>query len=313
MLIAAASQSFLDDCRARALSAKTQSRYLSDLDSLRRFLATRAMDRLEQCSVETLRAYFCWLLSRANRTRKGTQLSPFTVAGMYRSVKTFFMFCHTEHYINFNPMTHVRSIKLPKRLVPRLSEEQVTQLIGLLEHTESPERNLAYFFLLVDSGLRRGEALGLKLSDVDLTKGWAKVIGKGNKERVVPLGSTTCDVLRGYLASRMQHNGCDRMFVCEDGSPWQADGVRSLFKRLRKKMDVQRLYPHLLRHTFAKLFLLRSHDAKALQTILGHARASTTLDLYVDYSASDLTKIHRRYSPVDHLVGSRQRRKTKTR
>ncbi len=300
-------QSFLDDVLARGLSPKTFSRYRADLSNLSRFLAQRAARDSATVQAPDLRAYFADLQTRPNERHRGQKLSPFTVDTVYRSSKTFFTWCEREGLVAANPMQRLKKVKTPKRRVPRLSERQVGQLLNALKCTQSPTRNFAVVSLLVDSGVRRGELVGLTLADLDLKEGSVRVIGKGDKERCVPLGRAALASLKAWLRVRPP-SGWDRVFLNPDGSPFQADGVRSLLNRLRRRLGLARLYPHLLRHTFATLYLARVHDPKSLQQILGHSRASTTLDLYVEYEWSDLKKIHRVGSPVDSIMRKRRRR-----
>lgn len=301
MLLSLAQSQFLKHCAVRDLSPKTRLRYQHDLDRLSRFLSHRELLYLEEASTETLRDFFAQLLTRDNQNHRGRKLSPFTVEGIHRSIHTFFQFCYTERYITSNPMDRVPKNKLPKRLVPRLSEDQVAELLQAVRHTQSPQRNMALVALLIDSGLRRGEALAIKLEDVNLTEEKVTVLGKGQKEREIPLGKASTRALRTWLKIRPNSNGYENVFVKKDGTPFQAEGLRSLLNRIKRHLGLKRLYPHLLRHSFAKLFLLYVHDAKALQQVLGHSRASTTLDLYVHYDFNDLKKIYRRGSPLDAI------------
>jgi len=291
---------FLQDVIARGLSRATWRRYHDDLLMMAGFLKDQGRCALDTVTADDLRAYLAHLISQPNSRHSGRTLSLFTVEGRYRSAKAFFNWCTTDELIKRNPMLHVRRPKLPKRLVARLSEDQVQRLLDLVEQTQSPQRNMALILLLVGSGLRRGEVLGLRVSDVDFREGKVTVIGKGNKQREVPFGAATERALRLWFLARPPSDG-DRVFINADGTPFEADGVRSIFLRLGRKLGVPRLYPHLLRHTFAKLYLKRA-DAKSLQQILGHAKASTTLDLYVHFEFDDLRQIYNRASPIDALA-----------
>ncbi len=293
-------QSFLNDAVARDLSPKTYHRYQSDLTDLARFFQQRSVATLEQVTADLLRAYFADLQARTNSRRPDQKLSPFTIEGMYRSIKTFFRWCEWEEYLPANPMRRVRRNKLPSRMVPRLSEEQIMALLREVEKTVSPERNLALILLMVDSGLRRGEVLGLKLEDVHLDERRIRVFGKGRKERNVPLGDGSVRALEEYLVIRSSAFS-DRVFLSDEGTPFKPAGLKSLLDRLQAKLGLQKLYPHLLRHTFAEMYLKRVRDVKSLQQILGHTKASTTLDLYVEHDFAELLRMHKLGSPVDGM------------
>lgn len=179
-------------------------------------------------------------------------------------------------------MQRVRRPRVPKVLVDRLDDHQVEQALHLIERTKNPERNLALLLLMVYSGLRRGEVIGLRIDDVDLEEGSVVVLGKGRKMRRVPINVATVHALADWLSKRPPVGG-ELVFVNRDGTPFEKDAVQSLFTRLRRQLGLPRLYPHLLRHTFAAIYLKRVRDFKSLQKILGHARASTTLDIYADF------------------------------
>ncbi|CAG0962156.1 Tyrosine recombinase XerC [Anaerolineae bacterium] len=307
MLFVNARERFLLDCKARALSPNTIERYTNDLSTLERFISIRNVFHLEEITPDLLREFVAHLLARRHRYRADSPISPFTVDGIYRSCRTFFVFCAREDFLQINPMERVRHIKLPQRLVPRLSEDQVYQLIKEVEKTKLPKRNLAMILLLADSGLRRSEMLNLAVDDVHLDEGYVRVVGKGNKQREVPIGKAARKAIRIWLKAR-PYSKTQSVFVNSDGTPFRKNGLGSLFRRLRKYLGLKRLYPHLLRHTFAKMYLRRSHDHKALQNVLGHSRSSTTLDLYVDYDIEDLKEIHRFASPVDAILKSKRKR-----
>ena len=300
MELARAVQAFLNDAVARDLSPKTHQRYQSDLADLTRFLQVRSVTALDQVTADLLRAYFADLQNRVNSRRPDQRLSPFTIEGMYRSIKTFFRWCEWEEYLLANPMRRVRRNKLPDHIVPRLSEGQVGMLLNEVEKTLAPQRNLALILLMVDSGLRRGEALDLKLDDVFLDEQRVRVFGKCRKERDVPLGDASTRALGEWLAVR-PFSLSDKVFLTDEGTPFQPAGVQSLFARLQARLRLPRLYPHLLRHTFAEIYLKHVRDVKSLQQILGHSKASTTLDLYVAHNFDDLLKMHRIGSPVDTI------------
>jgi len=293
-------KSFLNDVTARDLSPKTHQRYQADLEDLQDFCRQRSIAALDQVTADLLRSYFAELQTRPNGRRPSQKLSPFTIEGMYRTVKTFFRWCEWEEYLPANPMRRVRRNKLPAHMVPRLSEEQVGMLLNEVEKTLSPQRNLALILLMVDSGLRRGEVLDLKLDDVYLAEQRVRVFGKGRKERDVPLGDASRRALGEWLAAR-PFSLSDKVFLTDEGTPFQPAGVQSLFARLQARLRVPRLYPHLLRHTFAEIYLKHVRDVKSLQQILGHSKASTTLDLYVEHNFDDLLRMHRIGSPVDGI------------
>ena len=265
-----------------------------------RFLQPHSITALEQVTADLLRLYMTDLQTRSNQSRPDEKLSPFTIEGRYRSIKTFFRWCEWEEYLPVNPMRRVRRNRLPVHMVPRLCEAQVGTLLDEVEKTMMPQRNLALILLMVDSGLRRGEVLGLKMENVFLAERRVRVFGKGRKDRDVPLGDASVRALGEWLALRPPCLWA-QVFLTDEGTPFQAAGVQSLFARLQARVGLPRLYPHLLRHTFAEMYLKQVRDVKSLQQILGHSKASTTLDLYVEHDFDVLRRMHQIGSPVDAI------------
>ena len=153
--------------------------------------------------------------------------------------------------------------------------------------------------LFLDTGLRSSELLGLQLGDVHLEEQWLKVMGKGQKERIVPFGAKATRLLQRYVTifrpSTMIGN---QFFPCVDGSPLGENAVRIMFSRLGERAGVPRLHIHLLRHTFATRYLLNGGDAFSLQQLLGH----TTLEMtrkYTDMVALEKAVKRRKPSPMD--------------
>lgn len=292
MKIELAIQTFLSDVTASNLSAKTWRRYRDDLTELMHFLRDCDIYMLEGITSDHLRDFFTYLMQRPNRGNRERTLAPHSIEGKYRSIKRFFNFCSWEGLLAPNPMSHIHRPKTPKPIVNRLTEEQVLSALHLIDQTKMPERNLALLLLMVYSGLRRGEALGLRIGDIDFKEGSATVTGKGRKTRIVPVNETTAIAIKGWLEIRPKFAEDDYVFVSRDGTRFHEDGVHSLFERMRKKLGLRRFYPHLLRHTFAVLYLKRVKDYKSLQQILGHSRSSTTLDIYTDFDFEHIKRLH---------------------
>lgn len=292
MKIASAVQTFLLDCQAGHLSPNTTCRYQRDLSELVGYAAAHSIGDMDCITPDLLRDYFSYQLGRENLRNPGHTLSPFSVHGRYRSIRRFFNFAMLEGWIETNPIERVRKPKLPKLIPPRLSADEVKRVLAEIARTDLPERNLSLLMLYAISGLRLSEALGLRLCDVDFRQGVAVVLGKGSKQRVVPIHRATQLALERWLVVR-PFTDSDRIFVTVKGTPLTEAGVHTLFARLKMWLGIEgRFYPHLLRHTFANLYLMRRPDYKGLQQILGHAQSSTTLDLYAHFNADHLKAMH---------------------
>ena len=141
----------------------------------------------------------------------------------------------------------------------------------------------------------------IKLEQLDLEKGFVKVMGKGSKERIVPIGDYVKMVLWAYINKVRPEptaTGCDNLFLSTTGEPISANTIKLVFSRLAKNSGVKRLHAHLCRHTFAINYLLNGGDIFSLREILGH----TTLEMvnhYLHFTRSQLTAQHHKYSPMD--------------
>ncbi|MFC1974417.1 tyrosine-type recombinase/integrase [Chloroflexota bacterium] len=157
--------------------------------------------------------------------------------------------------------------------------------------------------ILLDTGLRASEAAGITMSNLNLTDGYIKVMGKGSKERVVPIGKyiqmtlwTYFDKVRPEPISLDYNN----LFLTRGGKPITVNTIKLIFSRLVKNSSVEKLHAHLCRHTFAINYLLNGGDIFSLKEILGH----TTLAMvnhYLHFTSSQITDQHHKYSPMDKL------------
>jgi len=151
--------------------------------------------------------------------------------------------------------------------------------------------------LLIDTGLRMSELINLKMDDVHMNEGLLKVMGKGRKERIVPMGSNAQRALQRYsfrYRPKPLHSGINNVFLSVLGKPLTENSVKLIFSRLAKKSGVARLHAHLCRHTFATRFLVNGGDVFSLQQILGHS----TLDMvrhYVNLTSNHVAIQHQKY------------------
>jgi site-specific recombinase XerD len=291
MLLRSAIQEYLLDCKAGGLSARTLGSYAYDLERwCTRLEQEEGIVELADVRPEHLRRFLAELQDR--------ELSPWTVDQFYRYIKILFRWAIQQGYLDINPLCKVRRPKLPPKSVPRLSSEQVARLLEAAgSRGQNSERNLAMVLLMLDSGLRSGEVVSLNCAD--LQGDVARVVGKGDKERRVPLGQMTRQALESYLKVR---GAADETAVfLAHGKRMTVSGIRQIVVKLAEEVGVERLYPHLLRHTFANLFLCSGGDLRSLQLILGHSNVQTTAMIYTEPNVRDLQAMHVRHSPVAQL------------
>jgi site-specific recombinase XerD len=157
--------------------------------------------------------------------------------------------------------------------------------------------------LLLDTGLRIGEVASLKIGDTHVNEGFLKVVWKGNKERVVPIGNNARKAIQRYLfryRPEPANSEINNVFLNMYGYPITDNTLKLVFARLAQRSSISRLHAHLCRHTFATRFLMNGGDIFSLQQILGHS----TLEMvkqYVNLASSYVISQHQRYSPLDHM------------
>ena len=289
---------FAQSNKAEGKSAKTVAWYNEMLLDLVRFL--RSTDRgalLGEFHVGTVREFII--------REQGRGLSPFTVQGKARASKAFGSWLYAEGYTPENVLGNLKLPKVPVKIVEPLRAAEIDSLLAAqdpLTHTGS--RNIAILVTLLDTGLRCSELCDLRFDDAHVEEGYLKVLGKGSKERVVPIGALAQKVLWRYVfhfrpEPAGERNNC--LFLTLGGERLQSNAIKLLLKRWGKRAGVPRLHAHLCRHTYATNFLThKCGDVFRLRQILGH----NTLEMvnrYVHYaSAHAMTQGHIS-SPVDQL------------
>jgi len=286
---------YLDDCYG--LARGTRDLYAYHLERLVRDVGDVEIGGVDGCVV---RGFMAGL-----RRRDGGEYSRHYLAQVYRTLNTFLRWCVREEVIARNPMELVRRPRVPKRKSPRLTMEEIGQLLEAVKGTACPVRNLAMVCLAVDSGLRRKEVLELELRNVDLGLGVVRVLGKGDKDRDVPLGCLTSGALRAYLTVRPASES-ERVFVSRRGEPLSKNGLQTFMYRLKERAGLPGLRWHLLRHTFANHFIRRGGGLRKLQAILGHSDIRTTAEIYTSPELEELMVAHAEASPLAGMGGERE-------
>ena len=202
---------------------------------------------------------------------------------------------------NDNPSTYLVSPKLNQPLPKVFSEETMDKLLLAGEESDLALRDLAMLEVLYSSGLRVSELIGLRLADVSLSVGYVRCLGKGNKERIIPLGDPAVRAVEGYLhSSRKRLCGkreSDILFLNVHGRPLTRQGMVYILKRWGKTHNLERtISPHMIRHSFATHLLDHGADLRSVQEMLGHADISTT-QIYTHLTRKRLLDVFRRSHP----------------
>jgi site-specific recombinase XerD len=297
--------------RAEGKSPKTISWYSANLRHFHRYLNSRHISsEIDDIDTKLLREYILYLFKRNSyqdhpyTPTKNTPLSTATIHGHVRTLRAFFSWLINEELIKQNPTTGLKPPKLDDKVITILSDEEIRTIINTF-HPKQPSdaRNQTIFMMLLDTGLRIGEIVRLKTDDLHLDEGIIKVLGKGKKERFVPIGTNSQRVLQRYLfryRPRQNDSQNDYVFLSTGGKPLTENSLKLMFARLARRSGVKRLHAHLCRHTFATKFLINGGDVFSLQQILGHS----TLEMarhYVNLASNHVALQHRRFSPLDRL------------
>ena len=219
------------------------------------------------------------------------------------TLRRFYRLHAAQATIAADPTLRVKSPKLPRSLPRNLSEDQVAALLGAPD-TGTPLglRDRAMLETLYATGLRVSELVGLKLSQVSLDMGVVRVLGKGNKERLVPLGEEAIDWLKRYCATARAELGgdakADAVFVTARRGPMTRQAFWQLIKRHAATAGIARtaLSPHTLRHAFATHLLNHGADLRVVQLLLGHSDITTTT-IYTHVARERLKQLHHRHHP----------------
>jgi integrase/recombinase XerC len=255
----------------RRLSIHTLSAYARELASLRDWCERNAVTDWPQLDHQHIRSF----AARSHARGLGGR----SIQRRLAALRTFFSFLLREGALLRNPALDIRAPKSARRLPHTLDVDQMAELLAHKPANALEVRDLALMELFYSSGLRLAELTGLTLRDLDLASGQVRVLGKGSKERIAPVGSMAIKALRLWLAARAGIAGPDQqaVFVGRNGAPLGPRAVQLRVAALARAAGLpQHLHPHMFRHSFATHLLESSRDLRGVQELLGHANISTT-------------------------------------
>ena len=269
----------------RRLSPHTEDAYRRDLDALVAYCDSEKLGHWKQLDSFHVRTF------AAREHRDG--LGPRSVQRRLSALRGFFNYLIRENVIKANPAAEIRAPKAAKRLPKTLDVDQVASLMERRAPDELSRRDLAMLELLYSSGLRLSELAGLDVTDLDLADRTVRVLGKGSKTRILPVGKQAIAAIRTWLADRTAlAKGGAALFVGRNG---ERLGARAIQKRIGRWATAAGLgvplHPHLLRHSFATHLLESSRDLRGVQELLGHADISTT-QVYTHLDFAHLARIY---------------------
>ena len=289
---------FAQSNKAEGKSPKTVSWYSEMLISYVKHLeAIELQPTLTELDITNVREFIIH--------EQGRQISPYTVVCKVRALKAFASWLLREGYTTCNILASLKLPKTPQKMIKPLTQDEIDSLICVQNPLAAlGSRNIAILITFLDTGMRENELSGLYFEDAHIEKGFLKVMGKGSKERILPIGALEQKVLWRYVLHFRPQPASDLnnfLFLTLDGKRLQPNAIKLLLKRWGKKAGVPRLHAHLCRHTFATNFLIQKcGDIFRLQQILGHS----TLEMvrrYVHYaSVQDMIQNHVS-SPMDRM------------
>lgn len=278
----------------KGLAANTVESYSRDLARYHEFILNNQKKSLLECSRVDMVLFI--------EAEKNSGLSNRSLARMISGVKGFYRFLVAGQFLKKSPLHDFLSPKQERKLPAVLSGEEVEALINAPDtDTAIGIRDRAFFEVLYATGLRVTELISLSMNSTNLDAGYVIVIGKGSKERLVPLGEEALYWIRRYLADArpelLKNNRCSFFFLNRSGERLSRQGFWRVIKKYCLAAGIAKnISPHTLRHSFATHLLERGADLRSVQIMLGHSDISTT-QIYTHVSRQRLKKIHETYHP----------------
>ena len=284
----------------RRYSEKTAESYLGDLRDFLRFLKKEEFGGFLDVSRRVAKFYVSELASR---------YAPSSVSRKISTLRSFYHFLIAEEMLETHPFLEVKPPKKKKRLPSFVYPEDLEALFESIDRSsDKGERDYLLLSVLYDTGVRVGELCDMKLKDFDMDKRLLFVRGKGNKDRMVPLGNPLIELIRSYMLSGRKNlvksEKHSYLFTNLRGKPLTERGVRHILKSILEQAGSHhKITPHTLRHTFASHLLSKGADLRSVQEMLGHSHISST-EIYTSISNEDLRK---RYMEAHPRAGGKNK------
>ena len=275
--------------QVKNLSENTTKSYERDLKKLNSFLVDLNVSGYSEISSETCSAWIGNLYSQNNNPR--------SIQRHLSSAKGFFRFLKKNNLIQSSPFELVTAPKSSSNLPDVLSPEDVEQLLNFKPSNMIEIRDMAIVELMYSSGLRVSETVNINLNDFEEDKSFLRVLGKGSKTRLVPMGRYAINAINEWLIEREKIlNNTDALFLNAKGTRLTVRSVQLRLKKMAIKQGLPPIHPHMLRHSFATHMLESSGDLRTIQELLGHSSLSTT-QIYTKLDYQHLAKIYDQSHP----------------
>ena len=275
--------------QVKNLSENTTKSYERDLKKLNSFLIGLNLSTYSEISSETCSAWIGSLYSQNNNPR--------SIQRHLSSAKGFFRFLKKNNLIQSSTFELVTAPKSSNKLPDVLSPEDVEHLLNFKPSNMIEIRDMAIVELMYSSGLRVSETVNINLNDFEEDKSFLRVLGKGSKTRLVPMGRYAVNAINEWLIEREKIlNNTDALFLNSKGTRLTVRSVQLRLKKMALKQGLPPIHPHMLRHSFATHMLESSGDLRTIQELLGHSSLSTT-QIYTKLDYQHLAKIYDKSHP----------------
>ena len=275
--------------QVKNLSENTSKSYERDLKKLHLFLSDLNISEYSQISAETCSAWVGSLYSQNN--------NPKSIQRHLSSAKGFFRFLKKNNLIESSPFELISAPKSSSILPEVLSPEDVEQLLNFKPTNMIEIRDMAIIELMYSSGLRVSETANINISDFEENKTFLRVLGKGSKTRLVPMGRFAITAINNWLMEREKIlNNTDALFLNSKGTRLTVRSIQLRLKKMAVKQGLPPIHPHMLRHSFVTHMLESSGDLRTIQELLGHSSLSTT-QIYTKLDYQHLAKIYDQAHP----------------
>lgn len=297
MLISSALQDFLRDQRCRGNSPKTVDYYSTVVGYFIHYVGDPDVACIDLRMLQDYRL-----------SLDDLGLSSVSIQSYVRGLRSFISWLFDNDYIDTDYCLKFKLPKAQRKVKDVLTDDEILKLLYHLSGSDwLSRRNYLICCLFLDCGLRLSELVSLKIDDVHLSERYLIVTGKGDKQRIVPFGQRCFESFKSWFDLRVFrfHGGHGFLFVQEHDSgfyyvPITYDTVKMLFRRLKQRVDIPRISPHLLRHTFATRYLENGGNIYALQAILGHSSLEIVKQ-YLHLANSRIRSDFTKFSPLDRL------------
>lgn len=314
---------YILSCVERGLSKKTYGSYEQTLMLFRRYLMEEfEIDKIKNVKNKHVRSYISSVRERGkytvvsndesakfncpqNRPDYGKRVSDVTINNYIRNLNAFFNWCCEYGHIKENPMKGIRQIKIARKPLYFISDEDFVKLLKSLNTYKFTEyRDYVIMQLLLDTGMRIGECLMVNTSDVnfkDCSIYLRAEITKGKKGRYVFFSEKMSKVLRRWIQYQDRYRFSDFLFCTSKGKNLEINCFETNVRNYAKRAGLTDIHPHVFRNNFAKRYLMNGGDIYTLSRILGHSSVKVTENAYLDLDTADLMTKYRSCSPISHM------------